>query len=83
MNRELININNDDAQYEALKACQDKYVKDSDTHKDSLSFPAMYTVALQCEDWGPWMHGVIKEANNNDHKGRSYNKPDWWRWASW
>ena len=34
MNMEPININNDDTQYEALKACQDKYVKHSDTHKD-------------------------------------------------
>ena len=39
MNRKSINIKNDDAQYEALKAYQDKYVKDNDTCTDSLLFP--------------------------------------------
>ena len=72
MNREPININNDDAKYEALKAHQDKYVKNSDTHKDLLSFPIMSTVATHCEDGGPWMHGLIKEANSSGHKGRCY-----------
>ena len=72
MNREPISINNDDAQYEALKVCQNKSVKKKDTHKDSLSFPKGSTVALQHEDGGPWMHRVIDEVNNSDHKGRSY-----------
>ena len=39
MNREPININNDDAQYNALKACQNTYVKNNDACKDSHSFP--------------------------------------------
>ena len=39
MNREPININNDDAYYETLKACQNKYFKNNDTHKDTLPFP--------------------------------------------
>ena len=38
MNRETININNDDTQYEAFKAHQDINVKDNDTHEESLSF---------------------------------------------
>ena len=38
MNKDPININNDDVQYEAIIAHQSKYVKGSDTHKDSLSF---------------------------------------------
>ena len=33
-----INIKNDNAQYEAFKACQIKYVKDSDTQKDPSVF---------------------------------------------
>ena len=37
-NRELININNDDAQYEAPKVHQSKYTKDNDTCKDSPFF---------------------------------------------
>ena len=27
---------------------------------------------MQCEDGGPWMCGVIKEANRGDQNGRSY-----------
>ena len=38
MNRDPININNDNAQYEAHKMHQNKYSKGSDTHKDSFSF---------------------------------------------
>ena len=72
MKRELININNDDTWYKALRAHLDKYVKDSDTCKDSLSFPLGSTVAMHCEDEGPWIHAVIEEATNNDHRGRSY-----------
>ena len=72
INREPININSNDVQYEAHKSSKDKYVKDIDSGKDPLSFPIWSTVAMQCEDGGPWAHGVIKEANNSDHKGRSY-----------
>ena len=33
-------------------------------------FPPIWsTVALQCEDGGPWMHSVVQEANHNDHNG--------------
>ena len=34
IHREPINVNNDDVQYEALKAHQNKYVNNDDTHKD-------------------------------------------------
>ena len=37
-----------------------------------LSFSVGSTGAMQCEDGGPWIHGVIEEANNNGHIGRSY-----------
>ena len=68
MNREPININNDDIHYEVLKAHHNKYVKNNDTHKDPLSFPTGSTEAVHCEDVEPWMHGVIKEANSSDHR---------------
>ena len=48
MNREPININNDDAQHEVLKAWQDKKVKDSDPCKDSFFFPIGSRVVVQC-----------------------------------
>ena len=38
MHREPININNDDAQYEALEACQNKYIKKNDTQKRPFCF---------------------------------------------
>ena len=38
MHREPIKINNDDAKYEALKACQNKHVKNNDIYKDSSVF---------------------------------------------
>ena len=72
MNREPININNDDGHYKALKICHNKYIKDSDTHKASLSFPVGSTVATQYKADGPWIHGVTTEANSSDHNVRSY-----------
>ena len=64
INREPININTEGEHYEALKAHQDKYLKGSDTHKDSLSFPIGSTVTLQWEDGGPWMYGLISETDS-------------------
>ena len=56
-----MNINNDDAQYEVLKAHQDKYVNGNDTCKDLLPFPIKSIVAMHCEDGVSYMHGVIKK----------------------
>ena len=39
MYREPTNVSNDYVQCEAFKACQDKYVKNSDTYKDQSFFP--------------------------------------------
>ena len=69
LTREPINIYYSDAQYEALKLCQDKFFKDSDTHKDSLSFP-LGSCSLKMG--GPWTPGVIEAATNSNHRGRSY-----------
>ena len=70
MLREPININNDDAQYKALKAHQNKYIKSNVTHKDpSVFFSIAPTVAMQQEDRGPWMHEVIEEVNCSDPRG--------------
>ena len=40
--------------------------------KNTHFFPIGSTVAVQCEDGGPWLHCVIKEANNSGHSGRSF-----------
>ena len=66
-NKEPINLNADDKQYEALKAYQDKYLKATDTCKDSFPFPIGPTVSVQHKDGRPWTHGVVEEANDTDH----------------
>ena len=38
MNRETININNDEAQCEAIETCHHKYVMDNDTCETLLYF---------------------------------------------
>ena len=60
MDRKCTNINNDDAHYETLEICQDKYVKINDTHQDSVSFSIGSTVAVQYNNWGPYMYGSLK-----------------------
>ena len=46
INKELINLNSVNENCEALKLQQDKYLRDNDTPKDSLSFPARSSIAL-------------------------------------
>ena len=72
MNSKPMIINTDDNEYEALKACQDKYEKDNDTHSDLLSFPIECIVTMWCEGGRPWMHGVIKEVIYSYCRGRAY-----------
>ena len=55
-----------------LKACQDKYFKVNDTHKDSLSFPIGSTVTVQYKDSEPWIHCIAEETNSTDHNRWSY-----------
>ena len=69
---ELININNNEVQYEALKGHHNKYIKNNDIHKDSFSFPVRSTLPVQDDDGRPWIHKVIKEVSNSDHTGRTY-----------
>ena len=35
-------------------------------------FPVGATVAVQLDDDGSWMHGVIVDTNSTDHNGSSY-----------
>ena len=44
-----------------------KYTKGNDTYKDSFYFPKASTVAVQCEDGGPWIHGIVEEMKGTDH----------------
>ena len=46
MDKESMNINNDNMQYEALEAHQRKYSKGNDTQKDTTVFSATATVAV-------------------------------------
>ena len=53
------NINNDDVQYEALKAHQDK-LKNNDNCKDPSVFSVGSEVSVQWEDRGPWINGFTE-----------------------
>ena len=70
----MININKDDEYYKDLKSKQETYIKYNDMQKDLFS--AGSTLAVQGEDRGLWMHGVILECKSNDHWGLSY-----WVWV--
>ena len=72
INKDQINFNADDEHCEALMTCQDKYIQGNDTNKDSFSLPIGLTVVVQCEDGGPWTHGIVKETNGTDHQRMSY-----------
>ena len=54
IDREPINVNNDDEYFETLKPRQETYTKNNYTHMDSTSFSAGSIGAVQMEDWGPW-----------------------------
>ena len=71
MNRKPINIYKDDAENGVFKSHQMRYSKDNDICTESLSFDIGSTVAMECKDDRPWMYGVIKEAINSHHNGRS------------
>ena len=68
MNRDLINVNNDDLPHEALEAHQGKYYKGKDTQKDSPNFISVATVAVWQEDRGPQTHDVIDKPNKDDQR---------------
>ena len=67
--REPINFNADDEKYMALKLQQDRYVMDNDTCRYSVSFPIGSRAAMQREDGGPWIHGVMVEGNSVECNG--------------
>ena len=67
--RELINVNNDDEYYKALKLRQEAPTKNIDTHKDSTVLSSGSTVTVQMEDRNHWMHGMIIKGKSKDHQG--------------
>ena len=79
MNGEPINFNADDEKYEVLKHAKINILR-AMIFIHSFSFPMGSTAAFQCEDEGPWTHGIVEEANCTDHHGwgptSSVMKPD-------
>ena len=69
MHREHINIKHNDVQYKALKACQSEHARNNDAFKDPFVFSVGSTAAVWHEDRGPWMYGIIEEANASHHRG--------------
>ena len=54
---------------DALKLWQGRYLKNNDTFRDSISFSIRSAVAVQRDDGGLWMYGVIVEGKSTDHNG--------------
>ena len=52
---------------------QTKNDKDKDTSKIFVSIPIGSTVAVQCEDGGPWTYGTIEGKGNQIHHDRLYH----------
>ena len=51
---------------------QSRNDKNYDTARHYDLFSTGSTVAIQCEDGGPWIHGTIVGADNHNHNYRSY-----------
>ena len=71
INRPPTGIDNDDEHHKALIKRQMKNDKDKDTFKSFVSLPLGSTVAVQCQDEGPWTHGRIEGMGYHNHHGRS------------
>ena len=76
MNRDPINVNNDNLYCEALETCLRKNDAVKDTQKDPPIFITGATVAVQWDDGGLWTYGVIVKPNNDDHRER-------WSYTTW
>ena len=72
MDRQPINIDNDDKHHKNLMHRQAKSDQDSDTSKNFMSIPIGSTVAVQQEDGGLWTHSTVVGKGNHNHHNRSY-----------
>ena len=46
--------------------------KNIDTFKEFSDKPVGSTVAIQCEDSGPWTHGTLMSHGDHNHNNRPY-----------
>ena len=65
--RPPIVCDNDKCNYTALINRQSQVSKDEDTHGDNSFLPTGSTVAVQCEDRGPLIHGRVVGHGTEDH----------------
>ena len=72
VNRPPIGSDNDKEHHNVLINRQCRNDKDNDTSKHFHPLPIGSTVAVKCEDGGPWTHGTIEEKGNHNHHNRSY-----------
>ena len=73
INRPPIGVNNFEELYEALVKRQTKNDKNQCTPRNYISILTGYTVVVQCENWGLWIHSTVEGKGNNNHQERSYN----------
>ena len=68
MDRQPVNIDNDDEHHKNLMHRQGKNDQDNNTSKIFMSIPIESTVAVQSEDGGSWTHGtVVGKGNHSQH----------------
>ena len=71
--RPPVGVNNDEEHHEILENSQTKDDKNQGTPRNYVSFPKGSTVAVQCEDGGPWTYGTVEGKGDHNHHEQSYN----------
>ena len=66
-------INNDEDHYKAIVNREIKDDKNQDTPRNYVSILTGSTVAVQCEEEGPWTHGTMEGKGDHNNHERSYN----------
>ena len=72
INRLLIGLNNNDNHYKVLIKRQMKNDENHDTPRIYASIPTGSTVAVQCEDGGPWTNRTVENKGDHNHNCKSH-----------
>ena len=72
MNRDPINLDNDDLHHEVLETCHGKNDKGKGSQKDAPNFITGAIVTVPWEDRKLWTYDMIVKPNINDQRGNCY-----------
>ena len=73
INRPPLGIDKDDKHYQVLVRRLTKDDKNQSIPRNYISIPTGSTIAVQCEDGGPWTHGTMEDKGDHNHHDRPYN----------